>query len=59
MTMQTMPSFLTQDDFKTKSDIFVSKNQFIEYPIHQHDYYEIEYITNGNGIQFINGKKQK
>lgn len=57
MTMQTMPSFLAQDDFKTKSGIFVSKNQFIKYPIHQHEYYEIEYITNGNGIQFINGEK--
>lgn len=38
-------------------DFFISENHITkDYPLHQHDYYEIEYITDGLGEHIINGE---
>ena len=56
MTKKTLPSFFLNDEFPAKSGIFVSKNDLMQFHIHQHDYFEFEYITSGHGVQLINGE---
>lgn len=38
-------------------DFLISENTITEnYPLHQHDYFELEYITDGNGVHIVNGE---
>lgn len=37
----------------------VKKRYSQTFPLHAHDYFEVEIILDGKGVQFINGKKQE
>jgi len=49
---------LTRDDHVEKSSHVVVKHRSTKsFPLHTHDYFEIEIITSGNAVQNINGKE--
>lgn len=38
-------------------NVYISKNNFINYKLHSHDFYELEYFIEGSGICEVNGKE--
>lgn len=38
-------------------NVYISKNNFKNYKLHSHDFYELEYFFEGNGVCEINGKE--
>jgi len=49
---------LTADELLTEQrDITVTTKRIKNYPLHWHDFFEIEMITDGEGVHIMNGKK--
>lgn len=49
---------LNKDFFFANKDVYISKhNRYADYPIHSHDFLEINYMLVGNCTQIVNGKK--
>jgi len=38
-------------------NVYISKNKFKNYELHSHDFYELEFFIEGNGVCEINGKE--
>ena len=38
-------------------NVYISKNNFKNYELHSHDFYELEFFVEGNGLCEINGKE--
>ena len=38
-------------------NVYISKNNFKNYELHNHDFYELEFFVEGNGLCEINGKE--
>ena len=57
MKKKTIPLIYNQKHRRKIGDFLVCQNVLSQnHPLHQHDFYEIEYITEGSGIHLINGK---
>ncbi len=57
MKKKTIPLIYNQQDRRKIGDFLVSENVLNQnHPLHQHDFYEIEYITEGSGTHLINDK---
>ena len=55
-----MQRFLLQDNVKPGSHLSVSSRQVTKhFPVHWHNYIELELITDGNGWQKLNGQHSK
>ncbi len=56
MKNRKTPYFYDQGDCVKIGDFFVCRNVINKhYPLHQHDFYELEYISEGQGTHLING----
>ncbi len=52
------PELMPRENDKSNNSIHVAeKNISSVYPLHWHDYFELEVITDGHGVQFLNGQK--
>ncbi|MBQ6717706.1 MAG: helix-turn-helix domain-containing protein [Clostridia bacterium] len=57
MKNKTVPLIYNQHHRKRIGEFLVCENALNQnHPLHQHDFYEIEYITEGSGIHIINDK---
>lgn len=57
MKKKTIPLIYNQQHRRKIGDFLVCENVLNQnHPLHQHDFYEIEYITEGSGIHRINDK---
>lgn len=57
MKNKTIPLIYNQQHRRKIGDFLVCENVLNQnHPLHQHDFYEIEYITEGSGIHLINDK---
>lgn len=57
MKKKTIPLIYNQQHRRKIGDFLVCENVLNQnHPIHQHDFYEIEYITEGSGTHLINDK---
>ena len=55
MKKKTVPFVYDQNDCTRIGDYSIARNSMQKnHPLHQHDYYEFEYITDGEGIHLIN-----
>ena len=57
MKKKTVPLIYNQQHRRKIGDFLVCQNVLNQnHPLHQHDFYEIEYITEGSGTHLINDK---
>ena len=57
MKKKTIPLIYNQQHRRRIGDFLVCENILNQnHPLHQHDFYEIEYITEGNGTHLLNDK---
>ena len=57
MKKKTIPLIYNQQHRRKIGDFLVCENVLNQnHPIHQHDFYELEYITEGSGTHLINDK---
>ena len=56
MRTHTYPEIFLFEKDKAQN-VYVSKNNFENYELHSHDFYELEFFIEGNGVCEINGKK--
>lgn len=57
MKKKAIPLIYTQQHRRKIGDFLVCENMLNQnHPLHQHDFYEIEYITEGSGTHLINDK---
>ena len=57
MKNKTLPYICNQNEYSKIGDFLVCRNIVPkDYPLHQHDFYEFEYITDGEGIHTVNDK---
>ena len=60
MKKKPLPYFYTKNDFSNIGDFSVSQNKIQNrYAIHQHDFYEMEIITDGRATHLINGTEHQ
>ena len=52
-----MPEMFLFETDMTVQNIFVAENTFQEYRMHSHDFYEFEYVLEGKGKCYTNGKE--
>ena len=52
-----MPEMFLFETDMTVQNIFVAENTFQEYMMHSHDFYEFEYVLEGKGKCYTNGKE--
>ncbi len=57
MKNSKMPKMLLFETDKTVQNIYVAQHEFESFRGHSHDFYEFEYVLEGEGKCFINGKE--
>lgn len=57
MKNSKIPEMLLFETEITSHNIFVSENEFENFRMHGHDFYEFEYVLEGSGKCFINGQE--
>lgn len=57
MKKKAVPLIYNQNNWRKIGDFLVNENIMQQnHPVHQHDFYEIEYITEGSGTHLLNDK---
>ena len=56
-TLQLCPRLSAENFLGANKNIVVTVKEIDHYPMHWHDFYEIEFIEAGRGIHILNGKK--
>ena len=60
MKRNQIPKFYTADSFENINDFNVSQNLVREkFNVHQHEYFELEYIIEGEGVSNLNGERER
>lgn len=54
---QAYPKLSAKHFLRSREHFFAEKKTAVAFPLHSHDYFELELVLEGNGTQILNGKE--